>query len=82
MSIWIYTQHDDSIQLQMFTWYLHYVHIEAGTIYCYTPSPRWGTGLEGGYVTLALSQNFISTSETLVQIGMWCYLEFVFASYV
>jgi hypothetical protein len=26
--------------------------------------------LEGGYVILALSQNFISTSETLVQIGM------------
>jgi len=24
-----------------------------------------------GYVTLALVQNFISTSETLVQIGMW-----------
>ena len=24
----------------------------------------------GGYVTLALVQNFISTSETLVQIGM------------
>jgi len=26
--------------------------------------------LEGGYVTLALSQNFISTSKTLIQIGM------------
>jgi hypothetical protein len=26
--------------------------------------------LEGGYVTLALAQNFISTFETLVQIGM------------
>jgi hypothetical protein len=37
--------------------------------------------LEGGYVTLALSQNFISTSKTLIQIGMICYLEFVFSSY-
>jgi hypothetical protein len=34
--------------LEMFTGYLKYVHIEAGTIHCYTPSPRWGTGLEGG----------------------------------
>jgi len=68
--------------LEMFTWYLKYVHTEAGTIYCYTPSPRWGTGLEGGYLTLALLQNFISTSETLVQIAMWCYLEFVCCSYV
>jgi len=34
--------------LEMFTWYLKYVHIEAGTIHCCTPSPRWGTGLEGG----------------------------------
>jgi hypothetical protein len=34
--------------------------------------PRRGEAqdLEGGYVTLALAQNFISTSETLVQIGM------------
>jgi hypothetical protein len=68
--------------LEMFILYLTYVHIEAGTIHCYTPSPQWGTGLEGGYVTLALLQNFISTSETLVQIGMWCYLEFVCSSYL
>jgi len=34
--------------------------------------PRHGEAqdLEGGYVTLVLSQNFISTSKTLVQIGM------------
>jgi len=57
--------------LEMFLWYLQHVHTEEGTIHCYTPSPRWGTGLKGGYVTLALAQNFISSSETLVQIGMW-----------
>jgi len=54
----------------MFPYYLQYVHIEAGTIHCFTPSLWWGTGMEEGYVTLALAQNFISTSETLVQIGM------------
>jgi len=45
--------------------------------------PRHGEAqdLEGRYVTLAFSQNFISTSKTLVQIGMICYLEFVFSSY-
>ena len=37
--------------------------------------------MEGGYVILVLVQNFISTSETLVQTEMWCYLEFVFSSY-
>jgi hypothetical protein len=47
----------------------------------YTPLLEWGTGLEGGYVNLELVQNFISTSQTLFQIGMWCYLEFVFSSY-
>jgi hypothetical protein len=26
--------------LEMFTSYLKYVHIEAGIIHCYTPSPR------------------------------------------
>jgi len=26
--------------LEIFTWYLKYVHIEAGIIHCYTPSPR------------------------------------------
>jgi hypothetical protein len=33
--------------------------------------PRHGEAqdLEGGYVTLVHAQNFISTSETLVQIG-------------
>ena len=34
--------------LEMFPWYLQYVHTEAGFIHCYTPSPRWGTGSGGG----------------------------------
>jgi hypothetical protein len=33
----------------------------------------------GGYVFLALVQNFISKSETLDQRKIWCYLEFVFS---
>jgi hypothetical protein len=40
-------------------------------LFTVTP-PRHGEAqdLEGGYVTLVPSQNFISTSKTLVQIGM------------
>jgi hypothetical protein len=40
---------------------------------------RHRTGV--GYVILALVQNSISTSKILVQIGMCCYLEFVFSGY-
>ena len=60
-----------------------YFHVEACRHHSLLhPLATLSQRTRGGYVILPHAQNFISTSDTLVQVGMWCYLEFVFSGVI